>query len=353
MSSEKRARNGSGGRVTIQDVADLAGVSIATVSRVLNSHPDVSPLTRAQVLKYVNESGYMSNRVIELRPVGRARLIGLAVPDLRGHYVSEIVSAATDALHDLNARFVICSPDRGSDASLRERLLPDTTEGALLITPSDPGEELLALQESGYPIVVIEPTMSIDEGIPAVSATNWAGAKAATEHLLSLGHTHIGVITGPREWRISEERLAGYHAALLAASLPLSTRVVQETSETTIPGGRDAAQKLLSLSHPPSAIIALSDAMAVGALAAARAQGLSVPHDLSIVGFDDVETASIATPALTAVQQPLHGLGRVGASMLWRLVEGQVLDATRMELATRLIVRDSTAPPRGSSFMTV
>jgi LacI family transcriptional regulator len=307
------------------------------------------------VLKHVNEAGYMSNRVLELRPAGRARLVGLAVPDLRGHYVSEIVAAASEVLHDLDVRLVICTADRqtGVERSLRERLLPDTTEGALLIMPSDPNDELLALLDSGYPFVVVEPTMSIDDGIPAVAATNWAGAKAATDHLLSLGHTHIGVITGPREWRISEERLAGYHAALLAASLPLSTRVVQETNEVTIAGGREAAEKLLSLSHPPSAIIALNDAMAVGALAAARARNLGVPHDLSIIGFDDVETASITTPALTAVQQPLQGLGRVGAGMLWRLLEGQRLDATRMELSTRLIVRDSTAPPRGSSFMTV
>ncbi len=354
MSIEKRVRNGNTGRVTIQDVADLAGVSIATVSRVLNSHPDVSPVTRAEVLKHAHETGYVSNRTVELLPSGRVRLIGLTVPDLRGHYVTEIVASASDALHELGARLVICSPDRknGNGASLRDRLLPDTTEGALLISPSDPGEELVALRESGYPFVVIEPTTVVDESIPAVAATNWAGAKGATEHLIGLGHTHIGIITGPAHWRISEERLAGYHGALLAASLPLSSRLVQVAGDATIAGGREAAERLLALAHAPTAILALSDAMAVGALTAARARKLAVPHDLSIVGFDDVETASITTPALTAVQQPLQGLGRVGADVLWRLLEGQRLDATRIELSTRLIVRESTAPPRGSSFMT-
>jgi LacI family transcriptional regulator len=330
-------------------------VSIATVSRVLNSHPDVSPITRAEVLKHARETGYISSKGIDLRPVTPVRLIGLAVPDLRGHYVSEIVAAASEAFHDLGARLVICSADRknGESESLRARLLPDMTDGALLILPAEPSEDLVALRESGYPFVVIEPTMQIDEGIPAVAATNWAGAKAATEHLIGLGHTHIGIITGPREWRISEERLAGYHAALIAASLPLSSRLVQEAEDWTIAGGREAADRLLALAHVPTAIVALNDAMAVGALAAARECGLSVPHDLSIVGFDDVETASITTPALTTVQQPLQGLGRVGADVLWRLLEGQRLDATRIELSTRLIVRDSTAPPRGSSFMTV
>ena len=354
MTTEKQSRESGSGRVTIQDVADLAGVSIATVSRVLNSHPDVSPVTRAEVLKHVQETGYVSNRMVELRPGGRVRLIGLAVPELRGDYVTEIVAAATDALHEQGARLVICSDRRnGRSVSLRDRLLPGTTDGALLVLPSESDEELKALRESDYPFVVIEPTMPIDEGIPAVAATNWAGAKMAADHLIGLGHTHIGVISGPPTWRISEERVAGYQAALLAAGLPLSSRLVESADEATIAGGRAAAERLLSLAHVPTAIIALNDAMAVGALAAARAVGLDVPHDLSVVGFDDLEMASITTPALTTVQQPLQGLGRVGASVLWRLLEGQELDATRIELSTRLIVRESTAPPRGGSFMTV
>jgi LacI family transcriptional regulator len=353
VSAEKRARGGNG-RVTIQDVADLAGVSIATVSRVLNSHPDVSPLTRAEVLKHAQETGYINSKGIDLRPLGRTRLIGLAVPDLREQIVAEIVMAASDAFHELGARLVICSVDPSGDGtSLRERLLPDTTDGALVILPSESGDELLGLQQSGYPFVVIEPAMRIDEGIPAVTATNWAGTKAATEHLIGLGHTHIGIITGPREWRISAERLAGYHAALLAASLPLSSRLVQEAGDRTIACGREATDQLLSLAHVPTAIVAMNDAMAVGALEAARGRGLVVPHDLSIVGFDDIEMAGITMPSLTTVQQPVQGLGRVGADVLWRLLEGQRLDATRIELSTRLIVRDSTAPPRGSSFMTV
>jgi LacI family transcriptional regulator len=226
------------------------------------------------------------------------------------------------------------------------------TDGALLILPSETSEQLLALKESGYPFVVVEPAMPVDDAIPAVAATNWAGARMATEHLIGLGHTHIGVITGPPAWRISEERLAGYHAALLTAGIPLSSRLVQ-SADATIAGGREAGERLLSLAHTPSAILALNDAMAIGVLEAARARDLDVPHDLSVVGFDDVTAATITTPPLTVVQQPLQGLGRVGANVLWRLLEGQQLDATRIELSTKLIVRESTAPPRGTSFLTV
>lgn len=366
VSNVKRQRDTATTRVTIQDVADVSGVSIATVSRVLNSHPDVSPETRAEVMKYVRELGYVGSRAAEprtdgrgrtagrTRPAGRTRLIGLAVPDIRSDYVTEIVMATMEALHDRDARLVICSRGREDHDSvwLREQLMPGVTDGALLVLPSDGSGELVALQQSGYPFVVIEPTMPIDEGIPAVAATNWAGARMATEHLIGLGHTHIGLITGPSEWRITADRLAGYQAALLAAGLPLARQIVQE-ADMTIEGGCEAARRLLGLAHAPTAIFALNDAMAVGVLSAARERGLSVPQDLSVVGFDDVEIASITTPALTTVQQPLQGMGRVGANVLWRLLQGEQLDATRIELSTRLVVRDSTAAPRGTSFLTI
>src|SRR5947209_7174516 len=304
MSGEQRQRE-LGSRPTIQDVAELAGVSIATVSRVLNSHPDVSPSTRAEVLKRVSDLGYVSNRVAEPRVSQRVRLVALAVPDVRDEYVTEIVAAATDELLEHGARLVLCPVERrnGGTAPLRERLLPGTTDGGLLILPAESSDQLIALQESGYRFVLIEPAMPVDDAVPVVAATNWAGARMATEHLIGLGHTHIAIVTGPPEWRISEERLAGYHAALLAAGIPLSSRLVQ-TSDTTIAGGRDAGAHLLSLAHAPSAIIALNDAMAVGVLEAARALSLHVSHDLSVVAFDDLTPATITSPQLTAVQQP-------------------------------------------------
>jgi LacI family transcriptional regulator len=359
MSTLTNGKDGANARVTIQDVAELAGVSLATVSRVLNSHPDVSPATRTTVLRHIRDLGYVSNRspspsIAEIRSSRRTRLIGLTAPQMRGDYVTEIVTGAVEAFEDREARLVICSisPEAGRASPLRERLLQGATDGALLIMPSEQNAELFELYNSGYPFVVVEPTVAVDEGIPAVAAANWAGAKQATEHLIGLGHTHIGVITGPGQWRICEDRLAGYHAALLAAGFPLAPHLVQE-SDMSIEGGYQAANRLLALPHVPSAIFALSDGLAVGVLRAARAQGLNVPHDLSVTCFDHLGMASITTPMLTTVEQPLQGLGRVGADMLWRLVQGQQLDATRIELSTRLVVRDSTAPPRGTSFLTI
>lgn len=343
-------RNGAT-RAAMRDIAERAGVSIATVSRVLNGRPDVSAATRALVLEHIRASGYVSNRIA--RASWETGLVGLSAPYVRGEYVTEIVTGAMEALYERDARLVICSaePNAEAEASLPERLMQGVTDGALLILPSESGAELSALRQSGYPFVVIDPVLPLDEEIPVVAAANWSGARLATEHLIGLGHTHIGIITGPAGSVASAERLAGYQAALIAAGLPLVHKLTQE-SALTMSGGEQAARALLAQQHAPTAILALNDSMAIGVLRAAHEQGLHVPHDLSIVGFGDVEMASVVTPPLTTVRQPLRGMGRVGVEVLHRLLNGQQLDAMRIELSTRLVVRESTAPPRGTSFLT-
>jgi LacI family transcriptional regulator len=342
-------------RITIEDVAGRAGVSVATVSRVVNGHPDVSPLTRAEVLKVAQDLGYPRIRQATPELNGRvAGLIALGVPDIRGDHVTDIVTGAADALRNRNAHLVICSigGDRPGPDSLRERLLQGTTAGALLVYPAEDSAVLLSLRSTGYPFVVVEPAKALDESIATVSVTHWAGAKLATEYLIGLGHTYIGVITGPLEDRGNADRLAGYQAALLSRGLPLVPKLVQR-ADPSIEGGMEAATRLLTLTRAPSAIFALHDSVAVGALRAVAAQGLNVPRDVSVMGFGDTDIASVTTPRLTTIQQPLQGLGRVGADMLWRLMQGQKLDAPRMELSTTLVERESTSPPRGASFLTM
>lgn len=340
-------------RVRIHDVAERAGVSIATVSRVLNDHPDVSAATRDEVLRHARELGYTgTGRRQDVAAPPSTQLIALSVPSVQTDYVKEIVAGAVEALHHRDARLVICPRDNGAaDQSLSEQLLRDMTDGALLLMSQDPPDELRALLRSGYPVVAIDPASPPDDAVPAVASTNWSGGKAATEYLISLGHTHIGVISGPAETRVSADRLAGYQAALLSAGLPLLPKLVHQTDWTS-EGGYRAAQRVLGAPGRPTAIFAFNDAMAVGAIRAARDEGIGVPRDLSVVGFDDIELASLTMPALTTVRQPLHGLGRVGVDMLYRLLHGQPLDAMRMELATSLVVRESTGPPHGTSFMT-
>lgn len=340
-------------RASIHDIAALAGVSVATVSRVLNERPDVSTATREAVLRHVREMGYVSNRTARGLVSGRTGLIGLTVPFVFGEYFSQIVAGAAEALYERDARFVLCPTrhEHDREISLLERLMHGTSDGAVLILPSESSAELTQLRQRGYPFVVVDPPVPVSNDIPVIAAANWAGAKVAMEHLIALGHTRIATITGTRDWISSVDRLAGYHSALLTAGLPISPELAQE-ADFSIAGGYRAAQHLLALASRPTAIFAQNDNMAAGVLRAAHEHGLCIPADLSIVGFDDIELASVVIPALTTVGQPLQEMGRLAVTVLYRQLDGQPLDATRIELSARLVVRDSTAPPRGTSFLT-
>jgi LacI family transcriptional regulator len=334
------------GRATIRDIADLAGVSIATVSRVLNDRPDVAAGTRETVLQVVREHGFSTNRGARGLSSGRTGMIGLTLPLVADAYFGPMLSGAAEALYESDLRLVVAPTLHKHDreVSVIERLMRGTTDGAILMLPEESGDELLALQRQGFPFVVVDPREQPPEGIACVSAMHSAGAKQATEHLLSLGHRRIGAIAGARGWYATDERLAGFHAALATAGIRLDPELVVY-SDWRIPRGTEAARELLSLPDPPTAIFGFNDNVAIGALHAARELGLSVPADLSVVGFDDTEQAVIVTPRLTSVSQPLAELGRMGVSLLIRILEGQRLDALRIELATRLVVRESTAPP--------
>jgi LacI family transcriptional regulator len=333
-------------RAAIRDIASLAGVSIATVSRVLNGRPDVAPATRDLVTEYVRRLGYVSNRHARALAGGHTGLIALTVPFPHAMYFAEIIEGVTEALFDRDARVVLCPTHHlvEREMTVLERLMPSATDGSLLILPSETRAELRQLKQRGRPMVVIDPSTPVDEDIPVVTAANWSGAKMATEHLIALGHRRIGLISGPKDWNASVDRLAGYHSALLAAGLPILPALAQE-ADFKIEGGQRAAHRLLALPEPPTAIFAMNDNMALGVMRAAVERGLEVPRDLSVVGFDDVELASVAYPALTTVIQPLQEIGRIAATLLYRQIDGQPLDASRIELSTRLVVRDSTAPP--------
>lgn len=333
------------GRATIRDIADLAGVSIATVSRVLNDRPDVAPDTREAVLEVVRKHGFSTNRGARGLASGRTGIIGLTLPLVADSYFGPILSGASEALYEQDMRIMLCPTlhEHDREVSLLERLMRGTTDGAILMLPEESSEELLRLQEQGFPFVVVDPREAPPDGIPCVAAMHGAGAKLATEHLLELGHRQIGAIAGAKGWYATDERLAGFRSALAGAGL-LSDPDMIVYSDWRIPRGEEAAEELLSRPDPPTAIFGFNDNVAIGALNAARRRGLSVPDDLSVIGFDDTFQATIVTPSLTTVRQPLAELGRMGVSLLTRLIDGQRLDALRIELSTTLVVRDTTAP---------
>lgn len=331
-------------RVTIREIADLAGVSVATVSRVMNGRNDVSPETRELVQRVVRERGYTTNRTARGLSAGRTGLIGATVPLVHPAYFSFILSGASEALYEHDMRLLLCPTQHEHDreVTLLELMMHGTTDGGLLILPQESVGELEQLRASGYPFVVVDPLVPLNDRIPAVSAAHSAGADAAVKHLLSLGHRRIAAITGPRGWIATEERLRGYRAALSAAGILPQAELVVEADFQIDPGLR-AARRLLDLHEPPTAIFAFNDDIAIGAIQAARERGVRVPEELSVVGFDDREAAEIVSPALTTVRQPLAEMGRMAVSLLERLIEGQRIEALHVELRTQLVVRGSTA----------
>jgi LacI family transcriptional regulator len=334
--------------MTIRDIAELAGVSIATVSRAVNGRGDVSEKTRGRVRQIAREQGYTVNRNARGLSAGRTGLIGVTLPLIHPTYFSSIVASIAEALDEHDMRIILCPTRHQHDReiSLIERLMHGTTDGAILVLPEESASELRTLVDRGYRCVVVDPSERPTDDIPTVSAAHSAGADQAMRHLLSLGHRRIAAITGPRGRLATQERLRGYYAAVAGAGILPDAGLVAE-SNFKVEGGFDAAARLLELSDRPTAIFAFNDPLAIGAMRAARSRGLRIPEDVSIVGFDDTTEAQFVTPGLTTVRQPLAEMGRMAVSLLLRLLEGRPRETVQVELATKLVVRGSTGrPPR-------
>lgn len=329
----------------MRDIAAQTGVSIATVSRVLNGQAHVAPETRELVQRAVERLGAQAP---EARSNPAAKLaqgaVYLRCPYLLTDYFGLIVSSIAETL-ELHGRTLIL--DAG-EASQQATVLPTLATrpgvgGAIVILPPEPSEQLVALRAKGFPFVVVDPRTAPPRDIAAVSAAHFAGARAMTAHLVALGHRRIGVIAGPHNWLAGEARLAGHTSALADAGV-LPDPKLTRAGEPTTTFGYDAATRLLNGEKRPTALVCFNDKAAVGALAAAVEQGLRVPDDLSIGGFDDIDLAQATSPMLTTVRQPLEEMGRMAVSLLIRLLERHRLDALHVELATELIIRGSTAP---------
>jgi LacI family transcriptional regulator len=341
-------------RVTIRQIAALAGVSVATASRALNGRDDVSSETRLAVKRVARAHGYgVRSRaqhpgVDSSRPARWSGIVGVTMPYPGPAYFAEILAGAVEALSDRDMRALVCPTrhQRKQEISLVEELVRGETDGAVLVLPEESPDELRAVKHQGFNFVVVDPLSELDGDIPVVSTANTSGAHQATAHLLELGHRRIGVITG--RGLASQRRLMGYHAALVAAGV-MPDRALEVEGDYLAVSGAAGANQLLDLPEPPTAIFAFNDSMAVGALQTARARGRQVPEDLSIVGFDDTIEADVAYPPLTTVRQPLKELGSMAVNLLFRLLAQEWSEPLHVELATRLIVRASTMPPAPES----
>ncbi len=333
-------------RSTIAEIAAKAGVSIPTVSRVLNNRPDVSAATRERVEQVIKESGFIRSRVKTVLKESSG-IIDMLIPDLTTLYPVEIVRGVEEVLERTELRLALSLTHNMLESEERwlSKVIDGSTDGAILVLAHGQSKRLDMLHQHRIPFVVVDHRGELGPDVPSVGATNWLGGRLATEHLLSLGHRRIAIISGDASLRCSRDRIAGYRAALEDAGVAVDAELIRPGAFIQQTGYEQTCA-LLDLADPPTAIFAGSDTQAMGVYAALRARGLSLPGDMSVVGFDDVPLASIVTPALTTVRQPLAEMGRVATTMLLRLIAEEPLDSRRVELTTTLIVRESTAPTR-------
>jgi LacI family transcriptional regulator len=226
-----------------------------------------------------------------------------------------------------------------------ENVSDQSTDGVLLLRPHAQSQYFTRLQKRHISFVVIDNSVQIDDQIPSVGTTNWSGGMTAMQHLISLGHRRIGIITGKASYLMSRARYAGYQAALEMADIPVDPVLVREGNFHPEEGFAQT-NILLDLADPPTAIFASSDWQAAGVYRAIYARGLSIPADISVIGFDDIPSSLWMNPPLTTIHQPLREMGRVAVHTLLRLIAGEKLEASRVELATSLVVRASCAKIR-------
>lgn len=328
-------------RVTIHDVAEAAGVSVATVSKAVNGRYGVAPETMARVMRHVDALGYESSLVASSMRSRRTGVIGVLVADFEP-FSAEVLKGVGRALaetpYDLLAYSGSHREGAGWERRSLSRLSGTLIDGAIMVTPT------IVNVTSDVPIVAIDPHTGRAD-LPTVESDSFGGAQQAVRHLVELGHRRIGFIAGRPDLRSATARDAGYRAALAEAGIALDPSLVGVGRyEGDI--ARDAALRMLSLEQPPTAIFAANDLSALSIVDVAHERGLSVPRDLSVVGFDDVPEASRAAVPLSTVRQPMQRLGAVATELVLALLGGETPEQTHIRLPTRLVARATTAPPR-------
>lgn len=337
--------NGSN-KVTIVDVAREAGVSYATVSRVLNDEPYVKPETRKRVMTALHEMGYVANRQARSLRTGRSEMIGLLVRDLGTGYIGQIISGIDAEIAETDFEMLLFTTHHQAlEPEYVATFVGGMADGLLLVLPHNIENYSGLLNQRRYPHVIVDYKGS-DKG-PAIGADNIGGAITAVTYLASLGHRRIGFITGTLSLTSGVDRLDGYQQAVRSLGLIDDPALIVE-GDYHQPSGYSGAQTLLSLPERPTAIFAANDAMAFGAMEAIRDAGLRIPGDVSVIGFDDTPQATAVSPSLTTIRQPLEEMGRQALQLLLTYIEDPERPFEYHELPTELIVRNSCASARNT-----
>lgn len=325
-------------RLTISDIARKAGVSKTTVSRVLNNRPDVDSDTRNKILSIINDLDYLPSSAAKSLSTGKRNLVGLIVPSLSTFFSLEIIRGVAEGIADTQYELVLytTSLSEYNQKIYLRAIRNDLVDGIIIVLPRDQKENYLRSKHE-IPIVAVDyPGVSILN--PAITATNQQGSYEATKYLLGLGHKKIGFITGLMDLDCSKQRLLGFETAMEEANLPIDYNFLTNGDFTRASGERIAAD-WLKREEKPTAIFASNDEMAIGVMNVAESLNISIPVDLSIIGFDDIQEAKLIRPPLTTVRQPLFNMGFHAAAGITKLIDGQEFESLQLE--TELIVRNT------------
>lgn len=330
-------------RPSLAEVAEEAGVSVSTVSKVVNGASDVASETRIRVERVLRDRRYLS-------PKQRARhdratiVLLLASSSMSSPHAVEILRGTIRAAHEQDMELVLLDlPEESPDARWFERIKRSGPTAVIAMKSRLGLADRRRLEQQGIALVEVDSYALPDERTYSVGATNFAGGLAATQHLLDLGHRRIGFLGGVADTQASLARKHGYLAGLAAAGVAPAEYIVEQ-GDFTYESGLAAAQQLLERADRPTAIFAASDAQAAGVLEAARLLGIKVPDDLSVVGFDDQLVARMTAPRLTTVRQPSEEMGAHAVSIAHQLLSGNPPAVIHTDLATTLVKRDSTGP---------
>jgi len=331
-------------RVTMRQVADRAGVSAMTVSRVINDSPRVSREARKRVEAAIAELGYVPNRLARGLIRQKTGAIGLIVPDVANPFFTLVVRGAEEAARRAGYHVILCNTqgDLERERGYLENMLAFQVEG-LLIAPVDDRSRpsLRVLKKNDVPFVLVDRSIAGHDG-DLVQGDSVGGARRLVEHLIALGHRHIGMVTETSDVSTARDRLQGYREALAAARIDVRPELVAEASAIDVRAAHDATLRLLDLLDPPTAIFSVNNIAVVGVAEAARERGLEIPRDLAIVCFDDIEHASRFLPFLTVMVQPAETFGTIAMQLLLDRVAGHVSGRRRIVvLPADFVVRES------------
>ncbi|WP_067732561.1 LacI family DNA-binding transcriptional regulator [Novosphingobium naphthalenivorans] len=343
------AKSRQTGAPTIADVAALAGVSMMTVSRVINSEPKVRQSTRDAVNAAIAQLNYAPNRAARSLAGAAQIRLGLLYSNPSEAFLSAFIVGSLEEAGRSDVQIIVQKVEDGEDLALAtEKMVGGGIDGVILPPPLNETPEVLkVLEDAGMPTVAVV-TAKPHEGVAAIMIDDRSAAREMTAHLIGLGHQKIGFILGHPDLSASGERLEGYREALAEASIPFDPNLVVQ-GYFTYRSGLDAAEVLLSLDDAPSAIFASNDDMAAATVAIAHRRGLDVPGDLTVCGFDDVALATTIWPELTTIRQPIAQMSRRAVELLVTLLRTKrksEINAHRIVVDHTLVRRQSDAAPR-------